>query len=101
MAKKKPGKGRGRAKKGKVVVDDGVTSGDEQLEGAMLDALTKLKGYCPQGVIIVNSRSDKWKVLTFGGGSPGENFHVVLGAALTAGVTALENGPGGATEWTA
>ena len=82
-------------------VDDGVTSGDEQLEGAMMDALSKLKGYCPQGVIILNSRSDKWKVLTFGGGSKEQNFHAVLGAALAAGVTALENGPGDATEWTA
>jgi hypothetical protein len=78
-----------------------VTHGDEQLEGAMMDALTKLKGYCPQGVIIINSRSDKWKVLTFGGGSKEMNFHAVLGAALAAGVTALEKGPEDATEWTA
>ena len=97
MAKKKRGKGRGKDK-GKA---DLVTSGDEQLEGAMMDALTKLKGYCPQGVIILNSRSDKWKVLTFGGGDSRENFHAVLGAALAAGVTALENGPEGATEWEA
>lgn len=97
MARKKRGKGRGN-NGGKP---DQVTSGDEQLEGAMMDALAKLKGYCPQGVIIINSRSDNWKVLTFGGGDSKQNFHAVLGAALAAGVTALENGPEGATEWTA
>jgi hypothetical protein len=78
-----------------------VTHNDEQLEGAMLDALTKLKGYCPQGVIILNSTSDKWKVLAFGGGNSKENFHTVLGAALAAGVVALESGPEDATEWDA
>lgn len=97
MARKKRGKGRGKGGD----KDDQVTSGDEQLEGAMMDALAKLKGYCPQGVIILNSRSDKWKVLTFGGGDSKQNFHAVLGSALAAGVTALENGPEGATEWEA
>jgi hypothetical protein len=80
---------------------DTVTHDDEQLEGAMLSCLQTLKNYCPQGVIILNSRSDKWKVLTFGGGDSRENFHVVLGAALAAGVVALEGGPEGATEWEA
>jgi hypothetical protein len=90
-----------KPKKRKRRAKDIVTHNDEQLEGAMLDALTKLKGYCPQGVIILNSTSDKWKVLAFGGGNSKDNFHVVLGAALAAGVVALDSGPENATEWNA
>jgi hypothetical protein len=88
-----------KPKKRKRKAKDIVTHDDEQLEGAMMAALQTLKVYCPQGVIILNSRSDKWKVLTFGGGDSRENFHVVLGAALAAGVVALDVGPSEADEW--
>ena len=45
--------------------------------------------------------SKKWKVLSFGGGDKDDNFQRVLGNVLAAGVMAIEDGPGDATEWTA
>lgn len=72
---------------------------DEQLEGALMRCMGFLKEYCPEGAIIVQSPSGKWKVLSFGSGPREENFHKVLGNVLTAGVLALEEGPDGAAEW--
>lgn len=93
MAKKK----RSRKKK----VDNTAIHHDEQLEGALLQALKTLKHYCTEGAIIVKAPSNKWKVLSFGGGDKDDNFHRVLGNVLAAGVMAIEDGPGDATEWTA
>jgi hypothetical protein len=99
MAKKK------RSGKKKVVrkkkVDPTAIHQDEQLEGALLASLKLLKPYCLEGAIIVMAPSKKWKVLSFGGGDKDDNFQRVLGNVLAAGVMAIEDGPGDATEWTA
>jgi hypothetical protein len=98
MAKKK------RSRKKKVVhkkIDPTAIHKDEQLEGALLASLKLLKFYCTEGAIIVQANSGKWKVLSFGGGDKDDNFHRVLGNVLAAGVMAIEDGPGDATEWTA
>lgn len=98
MAKKK------RSGKKKVVrkkVDPTAIHQDEQLEGALLASLKLLKPYCSEGAIIVMAPSKKWKVLSFGGGDKDDNFQRVLGNVLAAGVMAIEDGPGDATEWTA
>ena len=92
MAKKK----RSRKK-----VDPTAIHKDEQLEGALLASLKLLKSYCTEGAIIVQAPSGKWKVLSFGGGDKDDNFKRVLGNVLAAGVMAIEDGPGDATEWTA
>lgn len=92
MAKKK----RSRKK-----ADPTAIHHDEQLEGALLQALKTLKPYCKEGAIIVQAPSKKWKVLSFGGGDKDDNFHRVLGNVLAAGVMAIEDGPADATEWTA
>lgn len=73
---------------------------DEQLEGALMQCMKTLNGYCIEGAIIVQAPSKKWKVLTFGGGDKDENFQRVLGNVLAAGVMAIEDGPGDASEWT-
>lgn len=92
MAKKK----RSRKKK-----PDGMAiHHDEQLEGALMQCMKTLNGYCGEGAIIVQAPSKKWKVLTFGGGNKEDNFHRVLGNVLAAGVMAIEDGPGDASEWT-
>ena len=93
MAKKK--------RSGKKKVDPTAIHKDEQLEGALLASLKLLKPYCLEGAIIVMAPSKKWKVLSFGGGDKDDNFHRVLGNVLAAGVMAIEDGPGDATEWTA
>lgn len=92
MAKKK----RSRKKK----VDSHAIHHDEQLEGALMQCMKTLNGYCQEGAIIVKAPSNKWKVLTFGSGGKDDNFHRVLGNVLAAGVMAIEDGPGGAAEWT-
>ncbi|CAB4139553.1 hypothetical protein UFOVP340_51 [uncultured Caudovirales phage] len=92
MAKKK----RSRKKK----VDNMAIHHDEQLEGALMQCMKTLKDYCGEGAIIVQAPSGKWKVLTFGGGNKDDNFHRVLGNVLAAGVMAIEDGPGDASEWT-
>lgn len=92
MAKKK----RSRKKK----VDGMAIHHDEQLEGALMQCMKTLKDYCKEGAIIVQAPSKKWKVLTFGGGNKDDNFQRVLGNVLAAGVMAIEDGPGDASEWT-
>ena len=88
-------------KKRRKKVDPTAIHKDEQLEGALLASLKLLKPYCIEGAIIVMAPSKKWKVLSFGGGDKDDNFQRVLGNVLAAGVMAIEDGPGDATEWTA
>ena len=90
-----------KKKRRKKKVDPTAIHKDEQLEGALLASLKLLKPYCLEGAIIVMAPSKKWKVLSFGGGDKADNFQRVLGNVLAAGVMAIEDGPGDATEWTA
>ena len=93
MAKKK--------RSGKKKVDSNAIHRDEQFEGALLASLKLLKPYSVEGAIIVMAPNKKWKVLSFGGGDRDDNFQRVLGNVLAAGLTAIEDGPGDSTEWTA
>ena len=90
-----------KKKRRKKKVDPAAIHKDEQLEGALLASLKLLKPYCLEGAIIVMAPSKKWKVLSFGGGDKDDNFQRVLGNVLAAGVMAIEDGLGDATEWTA
>lgn len=98
-----------RRKKRKVVKRSGrsrqnllnrliVTHSDEQLEGALMECLQKLKVYCIEGSIILLTEDNKWKVLSFCS-EKDRNFEVVLGDSLRAGVEALEKGGDSSTNW--
>jgi hypothetical protein len=94
MAKKK----RSRKKR---KTPDFSTHLDEQMEAAVMDALMKIKPYCDQGVMIVHTPNDRWKVVTFGHGDAKEEFESVLTGALNIGARALLEGSDGATSWEA
>ena len=95
--RKKPSrKGSKQNNMGKYV----VTHSDEQLEGALMECLQKLKNYSIEGAIILRSDDDKWKVLAFGY-TKTRNFEAVLGDSLIAGVEALEAGGDNITTWDA
>ncbi len=94
MAKKK------RSRK-KPKIPDYSTHLDEQMEGAVMDALMKIKPYCDQGVMIIHTPNDRWKVVTFGHGEAKEEFDSVLTGALNIGARALLEGPEGASSWEA
>ena len=86
--RKKPSrKGSKQNNMGKYV----VTHSDEQLEGALMECLQKLKNYSIEGAIILRSDDEKWKVLAFGY-TKTRNFEAVLGDSLIAGVEALKQG---------
>lgn len=75
-----------------------VTHSDEQLEGALMECLQKLKTYCVEGAIIVLTDDNKWKVLSFCSEKE-RNFEMVLGDSLRAGVEALETGGDSTSSW--
>lgn len=93
MAKKK----RSRKKK----VPDYSVHLDEQFEGAVMEALLKVKPYCDKGVMIIRSPNERWKVVTFGSGKAEDEFEEVLTSALNIGARALLEGPEGSTQWEA
>lgn len=74
---------------------------DDQLEGAVMEAVQKIKPYCDKGVMIIHSPNDRWKVVTFGHGDAKSEFDGVLSGALNIGARALIEGPDGATSWEA
>lgn len=94
MAKKK----RSRKKK---PVPDYSQHLDDQVEGAVMDAILKVKPYCERGVMIIRSPNERWKVVTFGSGKAEEEFEEVLASALNIGARALLEGPEGSTQWEA
>lgn len=95
MAKKK------RSRKKKPVVPDYTDHLDDQMEGAVMDAILKIKPYCERGVMIIRSPNERWKVVTFGSGKAEEEFEEVLASALNIGARALLEGPEGSTQWEA
>ena len=95
MAKKK------RSRKKKPVVPDYTDHLDDQMEGAVMDAILKIKPYCERGIMIIRSPNDRWKVVTFGSGKAEEEFEEVLASALNIGAKALLEGPEGSTRWEA
>jgi hypothetical protein len=98
MAKKKRSRKK-IAKKPKT--PDYSTHLDEQMEGAVMDALQKIKPYCNKGVFLIHSPNDRWKVVTFGHGDAKKEFESVLASALNIGARALWEGSGGTTSWEA
>ena len=94
MAKKK------RSRK-KAKIPDFSSHLDEQMDGAVMDAIQKIKPYCDQGVMIVHSPNNRWKVVTFGHGEAKDEFESVLSGALNIGAKALLEGSSDTTTWEA
>jgi hypothetical protein len=99
MAKKKPKKPKAKAKKvkGKMIsVDpyvDNKCQNDEQAEAALVYAVRSFNKYFKDGVIITRVKDDKYKVVTFGPGSPKEHFKPVMWHAIKAAYEAFKEGP--------
>lgn len=95
MAKKKPKKPK--AKKAKVIpiapYDDVKCKNDEQAEAALVYAVRSFNKYFKEGVIVAKVEDDKYKVVTFGPGSPNEHFKPVMWHAIKAAYEAFKEGP--------
>lgn len=110
MAKKKPGKRKGKAKgrkpKGEGLdvsvfrTDDlfkGRKSGefsimedsqDEQVQGFLADMCRRAPGYLEQGAFIVQGKDGRWKVVVFGG----TDFEDVMGKVMRVGILGFAQG---------
>jgi hypothetical protein len=89
MAKKKPGKGR------KVKIDkvDEKCLNSEQAEAALVYAVKSFNGYFEQGMIVVNVKGDRYKIVTFGPGDPKEHFYPVMWQSIKAAFEGFKAGP--------
>jgi hypothetical protein len=98
MAKKKPKK----PKAGKVIKSAKVSrigdytedkcENDEQAEAALVYAVRSFNKYFKQGVIVAKVKNDKFKVVTFGPGSPQEHFKPVMWESIKAAYEAFKEG---------
>lgn len=94
MAKKKPGKGKG--KKVKIPKVDEKCLNSEQAEAALVYAVKSFNGYFEQGMIVVNVKGDKYKIVTFGPGDAKEHFYPVMWQSIKAAYEGFKAGPNGA-----
>ena len=110
MAKKKPAKGKAKAKRRKPKKDifdvaifktDDLFKGrkagafsifedsqDEQVQGFLADMCRRAPGYLEQGAFIVQGKDGRWKVVVFGG----TNFEDVMGKVMRVGILGLAQG---------
>lgn len=99
MAKKKSKKPKPKAKKpkGKVISVEPYAEqkcqNDEQAEAALVYAVRSFNKYFKEGVIVAKVEDDKYKVVTFGPGSPNEHFKPVMWHAIKAAYEAFKEGP--------
>jgi hypothetical protein len=89
MAKKKPGKG----KKVKIDKVDEKCLNSEQAEAALVYAVKSFNGYFEQGMIVVNVKGDRYKIVTFGPGDPKEHFYPVMWKSIKAAFEGFKAGP--------
>lgn len=98
MAKKKSKKPKaGKViKKAKVVsaglYSDTKCANDEQAEAALVYAVRSFNKYFKEGLIVAKVADDKYKVVTFGPGSPKEHFKPVMWASIKAAYEAFKEG---------
>ena len=102
MAKKKPKKPKAKAKK-KVIQKAKVIpvaeyaetkcQNDEQAEAALVYAVRSFNKYFKEGLIVAKVEDDKYKVVTFGPGSPKEHFKPVMWHSIKAAYEAFKEGP--------
>jgi hypothetical protein len=97
MAKKKPKKPKAKViKKAKVVsaglYSDAKCANDEQAEAALIYAVRSFNKYFKEGLIVAKVKDDKYKVVTFGPGSPKEHFKPVMWASIKAAYEAFKEG---------
>ena len=97
MAKKKPKKPKAKKPKGKIIsvepYADQKCQNDEQAEAALVYAVRSFNKYFKEGVIVAKVKDDKYKVVTFGPGSPKEHFKPVMWHAIKAAYEAFREGP--------
>lgn len=97
MAKKKPKKPKAKKEKGKVIpiapYAEVKCQNDEQAEAALVYAVRSFNKYFKEGVIVARVGDDKYKVVTFGPGSPKEHFKPVMWHAIKAAYEAFREGP--------
>jgi hypothetical protein len=97
MAKKKPKKPKAKVIKKAKVVSAGLTSdvkcqNDEQAEAALIYAVRSFNKYFKEGLIVAKVKDDKYKVVTFGPGSPKEHFKPVMWHSIKAAYEAYKEG---------
>jgi hypothetical protein len=97
MAKKKSKKPKAKKAKGKIIAvepySDKKCANDEQAEAALVYAVRSFNKYFKEGVIVARVDHDKYKVVTFGPGSPNEHFKSVMWHAIKAAYEAFKEGP--------
>ena len=102
MAKKKPGKPKKAKPKHKVIKKTKFISAaeylekkcinDEQAEASLVYAVRSFNKYFKEGLIVANVADNKYKVVTFGPGSPKEHFKPVMWSSIKAAFEAFKEG---------
>lgn len=98
MAKKKSKKPKAKKviKKAKVVsggfYSETKCENDEQAEAALVYAVRSFNKYFKEGLIVAKVGDDKYKVVTFGPGSPKEHFKPVMWSSIKAAYEAFKEG---------
>ena len=103
MAKKKPGKPKPKKtakhkviKKSKFITAaeylEQKCINDEQAEASLVYAVRSFNKYFKEGLIVAKVADNKYKVVTFGPGSPKEHFKPVMWASIKAAYEAFKEG---------
>lgn len=102
MAKKKPGKPKKPKPNHKVIKKSRFISAaeyledkcinDEQAEAALVYAVRSFNKYFKDGMIVAKVAENKYKVVTFGPGSPKEHFKPVMWSSIKAAYEAFKEG---------
>lgn len=103
MAKKKPGKPKPKKtvkhkviKRSKFITaaeyQDQKCINDEQAEASLVYAVRSFNKYFKEGLIVAKVADNKYKVVTFGPGSPKEHFKPVMWASIKAAYEAFREG---------
>jgi hypothetical protein len=98
MAKKKAKKAKAKKviKKAKMVsagpYSEAKCANDEQAEAALVYAVRSFNKYFKEGLIVAKVSEDKYKVVTFGPGSPKEHFKPVMWHSIKAAYEAYKEG---------
>ena len=102
MAKKKPGKPKPKKAKHKVIkrskfitaaeYQEQKCINDEQAEASLVYAVRSFNKYFKEGLIVAKVADNKYKVVTFGPGSPKEHFKPVMWASIKAAYEAFKEG---------
>lgn len=102
MAKKKRSKGDGNGKPRKPgkPVDLGLVARDEQLDGAVIAAVEKLKNHSPRGMLVIFGEDGQYKVVCYDEDEAIEGkYEERMGEFVRAALSAMIGGTGGASTW--